>query len=93
MVLENIKWAFWDKHASQATHAHKFTGKHMNKIFTIHVIIHTMRDRDKCKLATALSLSLIAIVSLRTGKFAHVAIAHVHSLIQASYVHTFKPHI
>ena len=56
--VENIKWAFWDKHASQAAHAHKFTGKHVNKIFTVHAIIHTIRDRDKCKLATAPSLSL-----------------------------------
>ena len=35
----------------------------------------------------------ITIASLRPRKFAHVAIAHVHSLIQTSYVHTFKPHI
>ena len=56
--VENIKWAFWDKHALQAAHAHKFTGKHINKIFTIHVIIQMIRDRDKCKLANASSLLL-----------------------------------
>ena len=52
-----------------------------------------MQDLDECTLATALSLLLHRYRKSTDPQIAHVVIAHVHSLIQASYVHTFKLHI
>ena len=86
------------QHAGSGANVHfgtafalKFNYEYIVKNYHSHNYAHERENAINVRLRSLLryrSSVASAIASLRTRKF-----AHVHSLIQTSYVYTFKPHI